>query len=246
MPVIIRGRRVMFLPSRPGDGPQPLKRPPCSYCGKPGHAFAPTWGSHLGSSGVLRDNILGKREADAHRWYTGRWSISAHHLICSEAMADDDDWATYCHEFGYDINRRENGVILPSRMGVACELHVPVHRGNHVEGWAYDVQLAYPKAVMAELRRIRAQVAHGAYCSNPAALIQRLDELSARILVKVARFRWTLSSDGLDYQDDGVGCAGVTSITDKPRRPCPHARKHGSKHGVTGEALTRHPLSVGG
>ena len=60
MPVIIRGRRVMFLPSRPGDGPQPLKRPPCSYCGKPGHAFAPTWGSHLGSSGVLAANGGGR------------------------------------------------------------------------------------------------------------------------------------------------------------------------------------------
>jgi hypothetical protein len=129
MPVIFRGRRVMFLQSQPGAGLKPPKKPPCEYCGKPEHPFAAEWGWHVGSSSVLRDNILNGAEADSHPWYTGRWSIAAHHLICSEAMVDDETWAMYCRLFGYDINRRENGVILPMVLAVACDLHVPVHIG---------------------------------------------------------------------------------------------------------------------
>jgi hypothetical protein len=245
MPVIIRGRRVRFLAAQPGDGPKPPKKKPCTYCGEPSHPFAPRWGSHVGSSGWLRESILAGQEPEAHPWYTGRWSISAHHLICSEAMADDEDWARYCREFGYDINRQENGVILPSRMSVACELHVPVHRGNHAEGWAHDVNLAYPKAVMAKLDEVRSRLERGAFCSRPSGLVRKLDKLSAEILGRVASFRWTISSDGLDYQEGGRGCAGVTSLQDKPRRPCPHQRQHGARHGTTGQPLSRRPLRIG-
>lgn len=79
MPVSIRGRRVMFLQSQPGDGPKPPKRPPCEYCGKQGHPFAARWGSHIGNSMWLSEAILEGREPETHDWYTGRWSIAAHH-----------------------------------------------------------------------------------------------------------------------------------------------------------------------
>ncbi|NMO14152.1 AHH domain-containing protein [Pyxidicoccus fallax] len=245
MPVIIRGRRVMFLQSKPGDGPRPMKKPPCEYCGKPGHPFAPSWGSSIGSSGILRDNILGGAEADAHPWYTGRWSIAAHHLICSEAMADDEDWARFCREFGYDINGRENGVILPMVLSVACELEVPVHVGPHSGGWAYDMDLAYPDAVKSLLERMGERVAAGFYCAKPSALAEELDCLSANILANVVRGTWTLTVDGLDYLPGGVGCAGASSLRDKPRTPCPHGRRHGFRHGRTREPLPRRKLQVG-
>jgi hypothetical protein len=87
-------------------------------------------------------------------------------------------WSRYCRQFGYDINRRENGVMLPSVMDVACEFHVPVHRGNHASGWAHDVQLAYPNAVMAQLRKVKARVEQGAFCGTPEALTRLLDEMS--------------------------------------------------------------------
>ncbi|QSQ18822.1 AHH domain-containing protein [Pyxidicoccus parkwayensis] len=244
MPVIIRGRRVMFLQSQPGDGPKPMKLPPCQYCGKPEHSFAREWGCHLGNSIFLSEAILQGKEPESHPWYTGRWSIAAHHLICSEAMADED-WARYCRQFCYDINRRLNGIILPSRMDVACELRVPLHRGNHAAGWAHDVHLAYPKAVSARLAEVADLIESGAFCSKPEALVSELDALSAFILVKVASFTWTLSSDGLDYRDGGAGCSGVRSITDKPQRTCPQRRRHGAVHGVSRKPLVRRALAVG-
>lgn len=234
----------MFLQSQPGDGPKPPKRPPCEYCGKPEHPFAAEWGSHIGNSMWLSEALLEGRAPETHDWYTGRWSIAAHHLICSEAMADDEDWARYCRDFGYDINRRENGVMLPSRMDVACELHVPVHRGHHAAGWAHDVHMAYPKAVTAKLKEVADVVESGAFCSDPSALTRELDDLSEEILAKVSRFRWTLTRDGLDYQDRGPGCAGASNIPDKPRRACPRERRHGVRH-ASGRPLERRQLAVG-
>jgi hypothetical protein len=245
MPVIIRGRRVRFLPAQPGDGPQPVKKPPCEYCGKPAHSFASEWGWHVGSSGVLRDNILMGREVDSHPWYTGRWSIAAHHLICSESMADDEDWGRYCREFGYDINRRENGVVLPMVLAVACELHVPVHVGPHAGGWAFDMDMAYPEAVKARLKRVARAIEAGGYCSNPALLTAELDLLSAEILGRVSSGRWTLTSDGQDYLPGGVGCAGAASLQDKPRNICPRGRRHGVRHARTGQPLVRRTLQLG-
>jgi hypothetical protein len=245
MSVIMRGRRVLLMSAGPNDGLKPVKKPPCSYCGAAGHAFSPTWGSHIGNSWLLADAILQGREPTTHDWYTGSRSIAAHHLICSEAMADDEDWARYCRQFGYDINRKENGVMLPSELPVSCELHVPLHRGNHSLGWAHDVELAYPDAVMARLREVADMVESGTFCKDPAGLVKELDELSAEILAKVADFEWTLSRDGQDYQPGGPGCAGVESIPDKPRRACPRQRQHGIRHAATGQPLVRRPLREG-
>ncbi|QSQ22910.1 AHH domain-containing protein [Pyxidicoccus parkwayensis] len=246
MPVIIRaGGRIRFEKSGPGDGPRPPDKKPCESCGKPEHPFAPEWGSHIGNSMWLSDAILQGQEPEAHPWYTGRWSIAAHHLICSEAMADDEDWAKICRQYGYNINGRKNGAIFPSRMEVACELHVPVHRGNHAAGWAHDIQMAYPKAVMARTDDIKALVIRGAFCSDPSALTRELDALSEEILAKLASFQWTLSVDGLDYREGGNGCAGTASISDKPTRACPRRRAHALKHGATGKPLERRALRVG-
>ncbi|WP_244224971.1 AHH domain-containing protein [Corallococcus sicarius] len=194
---------------------------------------------------MLRDNILAGEEVGTHPWYTGRWSIAAHHLICSEAMADDEDWARFCRESGYDINRKENGVILPMVLAVACELHVPVHVGPHAGGRAFDMDLAYPEAVMHLLEGFAQSVSEGRYCSNPASLTGELDLLSRQILGRVASWRWTLTSDGQDYLPGGVGCAGARSLQDKPRRACPHGRQHGSRHRRTGAPLLRRLLQVG-
>jgi hypothetical protein len=245
MAVTFRGSRVLFLQSAPGDGPKPPELPPCEYCGKSRHPFAPTWGSHLGNSMWLSDAILEDGEPEAHDWYTGKRTIAAHHLICSEALEDDDDWAEYCPRFGYDINCRANGVMLPSVMNVACELHVAVHRGNHAGGWAYDVNMAYPKAVMALLRKVKAKLVGGAFCEAPEDLSRMLDKISAQILQKLERFEWTLSTDGLDYQEGGNGCGGGLHIPEKAAGACPRARRHGAKHAVTGKPLVKRALQVG-
>ncbi|NTX60430.1 AHH domain-containing protein [Myxococcus sp. CA051A] len=245
MPVIVRGHRVRFETAGPNDGPRPAKLSPCRYCGKEGHAFATKPGWSSGSSAVLFNNILRGAEPQAHPWYSGRWSIAAHHLICSEVMAEDDEWTSICWMTGYDINHRRNGVILPMVLVVACELHVPVHRGNHAGGWASEKEMPYPDAVRELVEAYGEAALAGAYCSDPARFIADLNDLSRDILSRLAAGAWTITSDGRDYLAGGVGCAGVHSLQSKPRRPCPHGRRHGVRHGTTGNPLPRRTLQVG-
>nr|WP_246137292.1 AHH domain-containing protein [Myxococcus llanfairpwllgwyngyllgogerychwyrndrobwllllantysiliogogogochensis] len=199
----------------------------------------------MGSPPALKRNILAGAAAEEHPWYSGRWTIAAHHLIPSEAMADDEVWMQFCWRFGYAINRALNGVILPMVMAVACELHAPVHVSHHGSGWAFDMDMAYPSATKARLAKVARAVAAGAYCSNPAGLTEELDRLSADILSRIASGRWTITSDGRDYLPGGNGCAGATSLQAKPSRACPHGRRHGSRQWRTGAPLARRALHVG-
>ncbi|WP_163869605.1 AHH domain-containing protein [Myxococcus eversor] len=234
------------LPVRTSKGwPEPAKWQPCAFCGKPAHALAEAPGSNDGNSGTLSRNILNGAEPESHPWFTGSYSIAAHHLICSESMSGDEDWACICWYFGYDINGPKNGVFLPSVPSVACELHVPVHRGPHFGGWAYDMDLSYPEAVMELLEGYAESARRGRYCGNPSGLGSDLDGLSGTILRKVATGRWTITTDGLDYQAGGNGCSGVTSLQGKPPLPCPRGRRHGSRHGTTRKPLARRTLQVG-
>ena len=219
----------------------------CDWCGKQKHGFDRKGrvGSNLGSSAVLGRNMLGERELSAHPWYTGPFSLAAHHLICLEAL-DDTIWAEVCALLGYHPDRKFNGVFLPMKLALACQLRVAVHRGNHAEGFAFDLHLPYPKAVKKKLDDIVRMLKKGEFCSNPEALIARLDKLSAEILVKVTSGLWTLTRDGLDYQGGGVGCAGLGSISQKPATmPCPKGRQHGLTHAVTGQPLAPRALVIG-
>jgi hypothetical protein len=132
------------------------------------------------------------------------------------------------------------------KMAVACELHVAVHRGNHAEGYAFDVHLAYPKAVKQKLQEVENRIARGEFCADPAALVRKLDKISAEILGKVERFLWTLTRDGLDYASGGRGCSGLRSIREKPgAEGCPRERRHRLKHAISGHPLARRTLRVG-
>lgn len=218
----------------------------CPYCKKAKHPFNPESGvgTNLGSSAVLGRNILEGRALPEHPWYAGPFSLAAHHLICLEAL-DTENWARYCHQFGYHPDRKQNGVMLPMRLALACQLHVAVHRGNHAEGFAYDLHLAYPRAVMAKLKEVANLLRRGAFCADPGGLVRKLDKLSAEILRKVERFDWTLTRDGLDYQKGGVGCAGVRRIPEKSNKPCPCQRRHHLTHARGGLPLPPRALQVG-
>ncbi len=193
----------------------------CKYCGKPKHPFAAHPGNNIGNGQKLRASIIS--DVKQHHWYTGSGSLQAHHLICSEAM-DDDNWSDWCFEFGYDINDKLNGIMLPNTMALACQLHVALHRSNHSAGQAEGT--AYPKTVKSKLDPIGNDIKSGKYCSNPDALVNELNDLSTFILKKVDQFKWTLTKDGKDYKAGGNGCAGVTSLTDKPNCACPANRLH--------------------
>ncbi|MFP2929476.1 PAAR-like domain-containing protein [Pyxidicoccus sp. 3LG] len=220
----------------------------CEWCGKERHAFDRKGrvGSNLGNSAVLGRNMLEGRELSTHPWYAGPFSLAAHHLICLEAL-DDNGWATFCAQFGYHPDRRPNGVFLPMKLALACQLHVAVHRGNHAEGFAFDLHLPYPRAVTKKLERMVKKLRSGGYCSAPDALIEELDKLSAEILANIHTGLWTLTRDGLDYLTGGVGCGGLKSISQKPASvSCSHSRRHGLVHGTTGLPLAPRILAVGG
>src|SRR5689334_20062428 len=102
----------------PPDVPAPEDVPKCEFCKKPVHPFANPAGTNAGSGAKLDANIHKTGSKDAHPWYTGGRSLQAHHLICTEAL-DDDQWTEICFLFGYDINRKENGVMLPAKMPLA-------------------------------------------------------------------------------------------------------------------------------
>lgn len=195
----------------------------CAYCGKPRHALARRPGNHEGNSSVLERRIRDGRAKDAHPWHTGARSLQAHHLICSEAL-DDDPWVEICARFGYDINRRPNGVMLPSRMPAACQIHVALHRGPHEAGDGGG--LAYPARIQQLVASYKSKALSGRYCDTPDQLTADLDSLSAQICAKIDRFAFTLTSDGRDYAAGGQGCGGATRIGDKTGVPCPSARSH--------------------
>lgn len=214
----------------------------CKYCKKKIHEFSKKPGNNIGSGSTLGKNIIAEREN--HAWYTGSRSIQAHHLICSEAM-DDDEWSNWCSLFGYDINCKENGVMLPYEMALACQLHVPLHRGNHANGTAGGV--AYPAKITSDLKEYANDIKSGKYCDKPSKLTEDLNEYSEFVLGKVAKFTWTITGDGKDYDNGGIGCGGVKSVSEKPRNNCPQTRSHGltkKGHAVT---LLKNimPLAIG-
>jgi len=214
----------------------------CPYCGEAEHDFAEQRGNHIGSGQTLREAITPNIED--HPWYTVANALQAHHIICSEAM-DDDDWSTWCRAFGYEINHQNNGVMLPYFMDLACQLHVAVHRGNHDKGMAEGV--SYPEQIEMDLGEIAKAIKAGKYCDNPRALIDRLNSYSETVLKQIDKFRWTITADGRDYKAGNNGCAGVTSITNKPNRACSHDRSHRLSRKSETTALPRktQPLGTG-
>lgn len=213
MPVIIRGRRVRFETFDPRQKLPRWEPPPdpCPYCGKDRKTHPQLkekgGGTSVDSSVELARNILADVSRDEHRWYAGLWSLAAHHLICGEAM-DDDFWWDVCSAFAYSINHRNNGIMLPHDMALACQLGVPVHRGSHSAGHADEPDIPYPDGVKRKLDEVKDDIKAGQFCMNPAKLRKKLDKLSRELLHEVSAFRWTLTSDGEEYEWRGQAVAG--------------------------------------
>lgn len=199
----------------------PIKDEKCDYCKKKKHDLASKAGNHIGNGQLLRKNII--PNVKNHAWYAGSGSLQAHHLICSEAM-DDDDWPDWCADFGYDINCKENGVMLPHMLELACLLHAPLHRGGHAAGVADGI--TYPDKIKLDIKEIGEKIKAGKYCDNPKALVDELNKYSKKVLSQIDKFRWTITSDGRDYRVGGNGCAGAKGICAKPKQACPHDRRH--------------------
>ena len=220
----------------------PAEEEKCPYCKKKPHDFATQSGNHCGNGQALRKNIISKIET--HPWYTGNRSLQAHHIICSEAM-DDDKWPTWCAEFGYNINCKENGVMLPYLLELACQLHAPLHRGGHSAGVAEGEP--YPKKIAKDIKEIGDKIEAGEFCDNPKELIDKLNNYSKKVLSQLDKFRWTITKDGRDYKAGGIGCAAARSIRKKPQKACPHNRLHKLTHRGSATVLPQKiaPLKIG-
>jgi hypothetical protein len=214
-----------LMPSPPITLPEDQAPEKCPYCDEDEHTFnTAARGDHVGKSSTLSRNIfkaLDKKKTE-HPWYDKGWSLAAHHLICGEGM-DNDDWKVLCRDFGYNINRRENGVMLPTRMELACQIGVALHRGNHSntitdEQDSNGLYLPYPDAVKKKLDGIKDFIIAEELCTDPQKVTERLDKLSNKILSKVNDFKWTLTKDGKDYDHrfSKIGCGNVTSLENKP------------------------------
>ncbi|MCB0836682.1 MAG: AHH domain-containing protein [Bacteroidetes bacterium] len=217
------------------QAPAKAKEMKCVYCGKK-HKF-PAPGNGSGNGVTLGNNLSISR--DSHPWqlkgnlqltgwlkrkYAKQNSIQAHHLIASSVIRNGKSskktWKTICTRFGYDINKKENGVWLPSIMAIACQLGIPLHRGGHPP--------SYYRLVRADVKLVMDKAAKGGYCpSNYKNMIKKLDSISSDMLDQIKSFSALLTVDAKDYKKgpNSIGCAGVQSISGKPNKKCD--RNHG-------------------
>lgn len=232
----------VFIPDT-GSVEEKPEPPKCKFCKKAVHPFAEKPGTNHGTGPKLDAQIhSGGADKKQHPWYTGGWSIQAHHLVCSEAM-DDDDWTELCRLFGYDINRKLNGVMLPAKMPLACQLFAPLHRGPHEAGDADD--LRYPKKVKQLIQSIKDAAQSGDYCGNVAGLVADLDAISKDLCAKIDAFAYTLTSDGADYAAGGLGCGDQTCVSDQKLNSCSLKRTHSLSHNGNVVPQRKGTLEVG-
>lgn len=234
--------QVAPIPPAPPEQEEEPER--CEYCGKNKHDFAERSGTNLGNGGALGRRIFGDGDKAAHPWNTGAFSLQAHHLVCSEAM-DSDTWSRLCREFGYDINRKENGVMLPYLMELACQTAAPLHRSNHQQGRADG--LPYPDKIKELIEKVRERAEAGEFCSDPGRLVEALDKIANEVLVEVSAFNYTITKDGEDYAAGKRGCGGVPSLNRTKGPCCPHDRQHGLVQQQTKSTIPKRsgPLKIG-
>lgn len=205
----------------------------CPWCEKPLESCDLAWdqvrGSNIGNGGTLQSNIW-PEGIDKHPWYTEGGSLEAHHILVSESV-NNNDWKVFCKEFGYNINRRENGVQLPSIIYLACQLGVPLHRGPHGH-----TRPRYDRYVFGKMREVSDEIEGGDYCTPTgcADLRKRLDLLSQEILDEIASFDRPISFEGKQYDPSlKTGCCNVTSVSSMPESAHPVCTE-GRDHGFTG------------
>ena len=155
-------------------------------------------------SSNLVENILGGKDIKKHTFYEkgntpyekGQ-TPQAHHLISRSAIKK---WKSACDSIGYNINCKENGVILPSSPQKACQYRVQKHQGGHIKTYYIAV------------RHFITDVFDGydKMCDKNTkdSLINKLNSKSKTILNNIKDFKFLLQKDSLNYHKDCViGCS---------------------------------------
>lgn len=240
----------------------------CPYCKKewkdvdvPPHDKDQQAGNHIGDGGTLGHNILAEfykqpkiTSISDHPFSAPQpfpppgtfigpiqqfSSAQAHHLIVTEVMKKDKDWADICVAFGYNINHYNNGIILPGDLRVACQEGVPLHRGSH----KYS-STNYVGYVLMRTDSIKAKAMQNDVCEKQMDIIEELNKVSTNLSQKILAFKHKITSDGGHYDKNdkatgSIGCSDFTSISAKGKRrnqftfrnikPC---GRLGRKHGI--------------
>jgi len=196
-------------------------------------------GNHEGKGKTLRTKMWGTNGYKSHPWWTGNGALEAHHLICSEVM---QSWEVLCNKFGYDVNNKYNGVMLPYTMELACHLGVPMHRSNHS-----NTNPAYPIVVGNLVEPIQNNINKGTYCGQDGweKFNNDLNTISKRIMRKVSAFAYKLTADGKDYEPaSSMGCGNLSNMGEK-YTDCSKQRNHEGefKHEKTSTVIKSYKTS---
>ncbi|MEO6231099.1 MAG: AHH domain-containing protein [Ferruginibacter sp.] len=204
-------------------------------------------GTHVGNGEALGNAIMkskyGNKPIREHplSMPKGRgYCAQAHHLICSESM-DNRDWARICKNFGYNINHKRNGIILPADMKVACQEKVPLHKGNHEDTLTHIKRVNYVQAVKRKIDPILDDAKQQEYCKKQKDIIARLNKTSKSIWLKLESFKWTITYDGKHYSPGSrKGCLNARGLTRKRKiearqKKCKDDRDHQININVKGK-----------
>lgn len=157
---------------------------------------------------------------DCHPLYVNG-NIQAHHLICSEAM-NNQQWRELCKITGYNINCRLNGIYMTSLASLACYLGIQRHRGPHDLGRGQDnegIWKSYVGAVMAKINEV-ADSFEAEDCKEKSIkkFMNEMNNISKEICGKLTAFSWSIAWDGYGYNPairPHIGCANVEKVGDK-------------------------------
>lgn len=171
--------------------------------------------------------------------------IEAHHLIPNATVEKNELYKEIIYTLGYSINHNKNGVLLPNKMKVACSFRVPLHKSHHgaclvlkkntsfqemifpvYEPEQELVELTYVSKVNKSVAKIMSYVDLKNLCKceinkkNKMAIkfINRMDKISEVIFKRIKDFKWTITSDGFDYKEGGIGCYDTNRIPDKSKK----------------------------
>ncbi|GLR73176.1 AHH domain-containing protein [Aliivibrio sifiae] len=197
-----------------------------------------------------------------HPWYDGKHNtekggLQAHHIITTDSL-NGRLWEIWRKTYEYDINRANNGVMLPSSTKIACQVETHVHRSNHNRGldyeniinkyWSgdnpkeipdeecetlYNDEITYLKGVKKQISEIKKRAENKFYCkkNNKEAFTEDLDDAAEDVIDKLNNFHWTISRYGKDYAPGcKIGCGGGNIESDKKKREsCSHRLKINNK-----------------
>ncbi|VAW77079.1 hypothetical protein MNBD_GAMMA12-2481 [hydrothermal vent metagenome] len=125
-----------------------------------------------------------------HRWYTKKddtigWrpqsSLQAHHLIMT-SVVKKGEVPRVIEACDYDINEYYNGIMLPAKHELACQLGVVRHWQDHRQMKNPVTVLQYRIRVELEIENIMAKARAKSFCHSPTSFVTEMKVFSKGLL----------------------------------------------------------------